>query len=168
MSLLTVLGLPPSRFSGARNAPSEATPGANTPGHGPKILELSEASGAWRQAHRQANDRIAALKASVRSHYAGDHPEILKQIEEGLATLDTVLNKVDQRLADSLANASKAGDDSARQAELKNAKSILTEYIGHIKGDPLIAHMDQNPFHVKTDLKALLIGGLTDAAKAIG
>lgn len=79
-----------------------------------------------------------------------------------------VLDNVDHRLADSLVNASRAADDSARKAELKNAKSILAEYIGYMKSEPLVAHMDQNPFNVETDLKALLIGGLTSAAKAIG
>ena len=60
----------------------------------------------------------------------------------------------------------------ARQLDLKgglkNAKAILTQYIGYVKSEPLVAHMDQNPFGVKTDLRALLAGGLTDAAKAIG
>jgi hypothetical protein len=79
-----------------------------------------------------------------------------------------VLNTVDHRLADSLANAGKAADESAQKAELKNAKSILTEYVNYVKNEPLVAHMDQNPFDVKTDLKALLAGGLADAAKAIG
>jgi hypothetical protein len=82
--------------------------------------------------------------------------------------LDEILDNVDHRLADSLAHASNAADDRARDAELANAKSILTEYIGYLKGEPLVAHMDQNPWKVKIDLKPLLIGGLTTAAKAIG
>ena len=63
---------------------------------------------------------------------------------------------------------SDAPDDRARDAELKKAKAILAEYIGYIKGEPLIAHIDQNPWKVKTDLKALLVSGLTSAAGAIG
>ena len=54
-----------------------------------------------------------------------------------------------------MAHASEALDDHARDAELKNAKAILTEYIGYIKGEALIAHMDQNPWKVKVDLKVL-------------
>ncbi len=55
-------------------------------------------------------------------------------------------------------------DTDSRQ----DATAILTEYIGYMRGEPLIARIDQNPWKVKIDLKALLIGGLTTAAKAIG
>ena len=130
-----------------------------------KLLQASEA---WRRTHGQANERIAALKEAVKSHCANAHPELRQEIEKGLVKLDEVLNTVDHRLADSLANAGKAVDDSAQKAELKSAKSILTEYINYVKGGPLVAHMDHNPFGVKTDLKALLVAGLTTAAKAIG
>jgi hypothetical protein len=37
-----------------------------------------------------------------------------------------------------------------------------------VKSQPLIAHIDENPWKLKTDLKALLVGGLTSAAAAIG
>lgn len=130
--------------------------------------KLFQAAEAWRRTHGQANERIAALKAAVKSHCADAHPELRHEIEKGLVKLDEVLNTVDQRLADALANAGKAVDDSAQKAELKSAKAILTEYINYVKGEPLVAHMDENPFDVKTDLKGLLVAGLTNAAKAIG
>ena len=158
MSLLQILGLPPPPVRGAKPASTR----------GPKAGKLSQAAETWRQTHRQADERIAALKASVQSHYSDGHPELLKGIEQGLVKLDEVLDNVDHRLADALADASKTADDSARQAELEKAKAILAEYIGYMKSEPLVAHIDQNPFKVKTDLKALLIGGLTHAAKAIG
>lgn len=167
MSLLRVLGLPPSPVPGAKPSPRKNVAGGAA-GPSAKTEKLSQAAEAWRQTHRQADERIVALKASIKSHYADGHPELLQGIERGLDKLDEVLDNVDHRLADSLANASNAKDDRAREAELKTAKSILTEYIGYMKSEPLVAHMDQNPFKVKTDLKALLIGGLTTAAKAIG
>jgi len=37
-----------------------------------------------------------------------------------------------------------------------------------VKGEPLVAHMDKNPFGAKTDLQDLLVAGLAKAAKAIG
>ena len=120
-------------------------------------------------ADAQAGERaLAALKAAAQAHYAKEHPEIVLEIDKGLAKLDDLLDNVDHRLADSLALAGQAKDESGRNAELKNAKTILTEYIGYVKSEPLVAHMDQNPFGVKTDLRTLLAGGLTDAAKAIG
>lgn len=166
--LLQALSLPPLSARGA--APAGAASAAAQPAAAaaPKSEKLSQASNGWRQTHQQANERIASLKGAVQAHYAKEHPEIVREVEQGLAKLDAILDNVDHRLADSLAKAGKAKDDSARSAELKNAKAILTEYIGYVKSEPLVAHMDQNPFGVKTDLRALLAGGLTDAAKAIG
>ena len=155
MSLLQALQLSPPA--------SLATPPA--PAKNEKLVQASEA---WRRTHGQANERIAALKAAVKSHCADAHPALLQEIEKGLVKLDEVLNTVDHRLADSMANAGKAVDDIAQKAELKSAKAILTEYISYVKSEPLVAHMDQNPFGVKTDLKTLLVAGLTNAAKAIG
>jgi len=155
MSLLQALQLSPPA--------SLATPPA--PAKNEKLVQASEA---WRRTHGQANERIAALKAAVKSHCADAHPALLQEIEKGLVKLDEVLNTVDHRLADSMANAGKAVDDIAQKAELKSAKAILTEYISYVKSEPLVAHMDQNPFNVKTDLKTLLVAGLTNAAKAIG
>ena len=167
MGLLQVLGL---RKSAA--VAGNATAGGHVVGSGAagkaKAERLSKAAEVWRQTHQQADQRIAALKAAIKSHYADGHPELIRAVEQGLVKLDAILGNVDHRLADSLAHASSAADDRSRDAELKNAKAILTEYIGYMKGEPLIAHMDENPWKVKTDLKALLVGGLTHAAKAIG
>src|SRR5450432_1028697 len=155
MSLLQALKLSPPSTQGSQAATA-------------KNEKLFQASEAWRRTHGQANERITALKAAVKSHCADAHPELRQEIEKGLGKLDEVLNTVDHRLADSLANAGKAVDDSAQKAELKSAKAILTEYINYVKSEPLVAHVDQNPFDVKTDLKGLLVTGLTNAAKAIG
>lgn len=155
MGLLQALKLKPPPSPGNPPAPA-------------KNEKLFQASEAWRRTHGQANERIAALKAAVKSHCADAHPELRQEIESGLVKLDEVLDTVDHRLADSLAAAAHAADDNARKAELKGAKAILTEYINYVKGEQLVAHVDQNPFDVKTDLKGLLVAGLTNAAKAIG
>jgi hypothetical protein len=161
MTLLQTLKLP----SLPKKAPQAAASGAAASAG--KIAKLSQAAESWRQSHGKASERIAALKKSVQAHYADGHPDLLKDIDDGLAKLDAILDTVDHRLADSLASAGKTGDDAARKAELKNAKSLLTEYITYVKSEPLIAHIDGNPFGVKTDLRALLAGALTDAAKAM-
>jgi hypothetical protein len=132
-----------------------------------KNEKLNLASDAWRQTHQEARQRIASLKAAAKAHYAKEHPEIVREIDKGLDKLDGVLDTVDHRLADSLALAGRAKDESGRHAELKKAKAILTEYITFVKSEPLVAHMDGNPFGVKTDLRILLAGGLTEAAKVI-
>jgi hypothetical protein len=158
MSLLRILGLSPAAgFSAPVSGASKA-----------KAQKLSNAAETWRQTHQLADQRIALLKAAIKAHYADEHPELGVAVEQGLVKLDEVLDNVDHRLADSLTHASNASDDRVRDAELKNAKTILTEYIGYMKSDPLVAHLDENPWKVKTGLKAMLLDGLTAAARAIG
>jgi len=167
MSLLQVLKLPLPPTPGTQPATAKAAASGKTAGAAPKNEKLLQAAEAWRQTHGQANERIGALKAAVKAHCADAPPALLQEIEKGLVRLDEVLDAVDHRLADSLATAGKAADDSARQAELRNAKAILTEYISYVTGGSLVAHIDQNPFGVKTGLQALLAAGLTKAAKVV-
>jgi hypothetical protein len=169
MSLLEKLGLPPlpARAHQPAAAVKKADDGRST-GAALKPERLSQAAAGWRQTHRQADERIEALKAAIKAHYAETHPSLLMEIEKGVAKLDGVLDNVDHRLADVMVNAGKASDDGARLAQLKSGKALLTQYIIYVKSEPLIAHMDRNPFGVKTDLRALLATGLTDAAKAMG
>jgi hypothetical protein len=103
----------------------------------------------------------------VKAHCADAPAALLQEIEKGLAKLDTVLETVDHRLAASLAKAAEAKDESARKAELANAKTICTEYLNYVRGEPLVAHIDRNPFGVKTGLVQLLGSGLDAAAKVI-
>src|SRR5664279_2849858 len=102
MSLLQALQLSPPA--------SLATPPA--PAKNEKLVQASEA---WRRTHGQANERIAALKAAVKAHCADGHPALLQEIEKGLVKLDGVLNNVDHRLADSMANAGNAKDHGTHQ-----------------------------------------------------
>jgi hypothetical protein len=162
MSLLRALNLPMPAAGEAKAAPATGAAEASRL----QTQRLNDAAESWRETHRQANQRLSALKAAVKAHYADGHPALLEEIEAGLAKLDGVLDNVDHRLADLLARAGNA-DDGARKAELVQAKAMLTQYIGYVKSESLLAHMDQNPFGVKTDFRALLAGGLTSAAKAI-
>ena len=167
MSLLQALKLPPVPTPRSPAATAKTAPAGKTAGTAAKNAKLLQAAEAWRQTHGQANERITALKAAVKSHCADAPPALLQEIEKGLAKLDEVLDTVDHRLADSLATAGKAADESILKAELQNAKTILTEYIKYVTGGTLVAHIDQNPFGVKTGLQALLSGGLTQAAKVV-
>jgi hypothetical protein len=163
MSLLQALDLQLPAGGGAKASPVKG--GAE--GSKSQTQRLHDAADSWRETHRQANQRLEALKAAVKAHYADGHSALLDEIEAGLAKLDGVLDNVDHRLADSLVRAGNAGDE-ARRAELAQAKAMLTQYIGYVKSESLVAHIDQNPFGVKTDFRVLLAAGLTSAAKAIG
>jgi hypothetical protein len=110
---------------------------------------------------------IKELKKAVKGHYAHEHPDLITDIEKNLGKLDGITDKLDHRIADSLKKAHAAKDDAARKAELKIAKAILAEYIGYVKSEPLIAHVDANPW-VKIDLKKTVVDHITHMAQAIG
>jgi hypothetical protein len=167
VSLLQTLKLPPVPTPGSSPATAKTAVAAQTAGTAPKSDKLLQAAEAWRQTRGQANERITALKAAVKGHCADAPSPLLQEIEKGLAKLDEVLDTVDDRLADSLATAGKATDESILNAELRNAKALLAEYIKYVTGVPLVAHIDQNPFGVKTGLQALLSAGLSKAAKVV-
>jgi len=160
MGLLKVLNLPPLRGKGVQPATMVHAKDEKA------ATGLSRAATALRQAHGQAVERVSALKTSIRSHYASGHPDLLQAIERGLFKLDQVFTEVDHRLADSLEAAGKADTDAARMAELAKAKRILAGYVGYLNSQPMIGRLDKNPF-VKTDVKALLLKGLNEAAKAL-
>ena len=168
MSLLQALKLSPLPQRNSKPAFDPSASAPKTPASPDKTARLGEAAQTWRMTHGTADERILALKKCVQSHFADGHPELLRSIEQGLARLDVVLDNVDHSLAEALDKAGAATNDAKRQAELAGAKSLVTEYINYIKGESLIAHIDANPFGVATDLKSLLITGLTKAAKAIG
>ena len=132
------------------------------------LLSLSISSAFAQGGVLSPNKNIEALKKAVQGHYAHEHPDLLKEIDGNMEKLDSIVDKLDHRLADSLAKAHAAPDDAARKAELKNAKIILADYIKYVKTEPLIAHIDSNPFGVNTNLKKVLTESLTHMAQAIG
>jgi hypothetical protein len=135
----------------------------------PKLgkAELAKAPTVWRNMQDIVEKNLEEVKKAVKGHYAHEHPDLVKQIHEGLLKLDGITEKIDQRVADTLAKAQAAKDEAARKLELKNAKTILAEYIKYVKSEPLIEHVDKNPW-VKIDLKKTLIDTITHMAQSIG
>ena len=167
MSLLKSLGLGPLPPQAGRPPPVGVVAAAKPADRAAELARLSGAAEAWRKTHATAAERILALKKSVLAHYKEGQPELLQEIEKGLTRLDQILAKLDHRLADSLARAAAAAEEGPRRTELTNAKTLLAEYIDYVNGEPLIAHIDDNPFGAKPDLRALLAAGLKDAGKVI-
>jgi peptidoglycan hydrolase-like protein with peptidoglycan-binding domain len=129
--------------------------------------ELAKAPAVWQNMRKIVDTNIEQVKKAVRGHYAHEHPNLLKEIDQNLQKLDGITDKLDQRVAESLAKANAAKDTAARNAELKNAKGILAGYISYVKSEPLIAHVDANPW-VKIDLKKTLADTITHMAQSIG
>ena len=176
MSLLQALNLPvpASLASAAAAKPADAesvdakSAAGGKPAASAKSAKLLEAAIAWRRTHGEAQARFEALKTAVMAQCADSPPPLLQAIDEGLLKLDAVLKTVDTRLADALAGAGGAADDAAMKAELAKAKAIVAEYGSYVKGEPLVAHIDRNPFGAKPGLQALLAAALAEAAQAIG
>jgi hypothetical protein len=130
--------------------------------------ELATAPEVWHGTRDILATNIAELKKGILAHYGSEYPEVLAAIQDILKKLGVILEKLDHRLADSLEAANGASDPAARAAELKNSKAILTEYIMYVKSEPMIDHIDSNPFGVDTKLRQVLMGALTHMAKSIG
>jgi hypothetical protein len=145
--------------AGAAGGAAPPPPQAETPA--PPKPELIKAPDVWHGTRDTVDQNINALKKAVKAHYASGHPDLLKEIDQGMAKLDVILDKLDTRLEDSL---KKAATD---KAELKNSKAILIQYITYVKSEPMIAHIDSNPFGVQTNLKKVLTDSLTHMAQAI-
>ena len=129
---------------------------------------LAGAPGVWDGARDVVQTSINVLKKAVQAQISEENDELIDQINGQLDKLDRILGRLDQRLSTSLANAGQAKTASGRNAALQESKTILAEYIRYITAEPLIAHLDSNPFGVSTDLKATLSKSLTQLARAIG
>jgi peptidoglycan hydrolase-like protein with peptidoglycan-binding domain len=130
--------------------------------------ELAKAPQVWHGTRKILDTNIRELKKGVKAHYGSEHSDLLAEIDDSLVKLDGIMEKLDDRLANSLAKAHAAKDAATRAAELKNSKVILADYIKYVKSEPLIAHIDSNPFGVQTNLKKVLTDSLTHMAQSIG
>ncbi len=134
----------------------------------PPKPELAKAPEVWKGTRDILEKNINALKKAIQAEYANESPDLIAEINGNMDKLDAVFGKLDTRLSDSLARAGAAKDAASRSAELKASKGILAEYIKYVKSEPLIDHIDKNPFGVKTNLRATITGSLTHMAQAIG
>ena len=143
----------------------EAESGAEVATEVPSALSM--APQAWISTRELVETRVDALKDEIRARVADEGGELVDQIDSQLEKLDRILGKLDQRLSASLGVAGKAANAAGRSAALKDSKAILAEYIRYVSSEPLIDHLDKNPFGVKTELKASLSKSLTMLAQAI-
>jgi len=157
-----------SESAGADEEPARVSASGAATAQTPARTTLEKAPEEWHQARNAISTSIGQLKAAMRKEYADDAPEMLAGIEQSAKKLDGILNTLDHRLAEALSRAHAAKDAAARANELKNAKTLLMEHIRYVKSEPLIEHIDTNPFGVATNVKQRLAATLTHMAQAIG
>jgi hypothetical protein len=145
-----------------------AAASAKVPQFSPERLQkLAKAPDVWHETRKTLMKNVDLLKTAVRKQFAEEGPELVAEIEQNFHKLDGIFDTLDQKLADSLAKAHSVQDPAARHAELQNAKGILAKYIQYVKSEPMIAHIDSNPFGVQTNLKQTLSQSLTNVAQTI-
>jgi peptidoglycan hydrolase-like protein with peptidoglycan-binding domain len=154
-------------LSGAAKMPP--TPAEPKPIEPPVLGKATLDKGAfvWHSTRDILNTNIEELKKGVRAAYGSEHPELFKAIDQSMMKLNKVVDKLDTRLADALDAAYKARGDAARVTELKKAQGIMQEYLQYVKSEPLIDHMDDNPFGVKTSLKKVITDALRHLAQLL-
>jgi len=81
--------------------------------------------------------------------------------------VDVILEKLDARLAQTLERAGATKDAAKRKAEIAGAKTILADYIAFVKSEPLIDHIDKNPFGVNAQVRKVITDSLTHMIKSI-
>jgi len=144
--------------------------GAPEPGSAsarPKSEGLEAAPRLWTQTRSLISNSIDKLLDAIRSEYAQDSSEVIAEIENGLSKLRDVTARFDHTLAEAIQNAHNSTDEAQRKAELAKAEAIVTEHIKFVQSEPMIEHIDANPFGVQTNLKKLLTASLTHMAKVI-
>lgn len=147
-------------------AASSSAPQAPAAG-GAKLAALGAAPQVWHQTRTVMSKQIDKLRSAIKTEYASEAPELNAEIEKGVAQMNRIMERLDHRLAEQIDKAHKAKDEAARKAELAKAKALLTEHIKYVQSEPLIAHIDSNPFGVETNLKKTLMASFTHMAKVI-
>jgi hypothetical protein len=132
-----------------------------------KLSALRLAPQVWQGTHRVLTSSMEKLKDAIKSEYAGESTELVAEIEKNIGKIDRILEKLDSRLAESMERAHRARDETERKAELAIAKTLLKEQLAYVSSEPLIAHIDSNPFGVATNLKATLTRTYSQLAKTI-
>jgi peptidoglycan hydrolase-like protein with peptidoglycan-binding domain len=154
-------GRGPARvLSGQQKMPP--TPAEPKPIEPPVLGKATLDKGAfvWNSTREILNTNIEELKKGVRAAYGTETQDLMKAIDGSLVKLGKVVDKLDTRLADALDDAYKATTDDARLPHLKKAEGLMKEYLMYVKSEPLIDHMDGNPFGVKTSLKKVISDAL--------
>src|SRR5262249_14516578 len=116
-----------ARGQGGADASGAAQPNKSVAPPSHAQASLAKAPKMWHSTRGVLDAKVSDLKNAIRQEFAGEGPELIAGIEKTVSKLDVILDKLDHRLADSLAKAHAAEDPTARQAELKNSKAILTE-----------------------------------------
>ena len=147
---------------GARQAgEDEAAPQPSAP------LALDKTPQLWSGTQRLVRTRLEQLKAAVRKAFSGEDRTVLAETERSLEKLDRLLQRLDDELTELLEEAARS-EGPVRTAALQSAKTLLATHILYVKNEPLIAHIDANPFGIATDIQGTLTKSMKHLVGALG
>jgi hypothetical protein len=129
---------------------------------------LTTAPQVWSTTQRVVKSRIEQLKGVILETFAGEGADLVRELEKNVKKLDAIFERLDDDLATLLERTAAATDAKDRADGLKLAKTLLAEHVKFVKSEPMIAHIDGNPFGVKTDLQGTLTKSLKHVASALG
>jgi peptidoglycan hydrolase-like protein with peptidoglycan-binding domain len=144
-----------------------AAPNPRTPPEDLGAATLERAPQVWHGTRDILDHNISELKRAIRQEYADEHPALLSEIDKNVGRVDVVLEKLDARLAHTLERAGATKDPAQRKAEIASAKAILADYVAFVKSEPLIDHIDKNPFGVNAQVRKTITDSLTHMIKSI-
>jgi hypothetical protein len=130
--------------------------------------QLEKAPQVWKGTRQLLQTNIDALKEAIQTQLADEGSDLVDEVNDQLQKLNRIMDKLDKRLTNSLTNAAETNDAALRNEALQKSRAILAEYIQYVRSEPLIEHLDSNPFGVKMELKATLAKSLTVLARTIG
>ena len=125
------------------------------------------APGVWNGTRDIVDHNIKEFKRAILQQYANEHPELLAEIDRNVQRVDVIIEKLDGRLTQTLERVNKARDSAQRKAEISTAKTILAEYVAFLKNEPLIDHIDKNPFGVDVQVRKTVTDSLTHMIKSL-
>jgi hypothetical protein len=126
--------------------------------------QLAKAPQVWDGTRQIMQTKIDALKKAVQAQLGDEADHYIKDVNDQLQKLDRITGRLDKRLTDALGAAAQTTDPAQRKQALDQSKATLTEYVQYIKSEPLINHLDNNPFGVQMELMATL----TKSLKSLG
>ena len=128
---------------------------------------LARAPLVWHGTRNVLDHNIKELKRAIRQEYSNEHPSLLAEIDQNVDRVDVILEKLDVRLAQTLERAGAAKSAAQRKTEVASAKAILADYVAFVKSEPLIEHIDKNPFGVNAQVRKVITDSLTHIIKSI-
>jgi hypothetical protein len=127
-------------------APAEAKTAPMAPA---KLAALGAAPKVYRDTHAVIGKQIDKLKDAIKQAYKSEAPELIAEIDKGLAQMDSAISSFDHSIADEMDKAHKAKDEATRHAHLEKCRALHAKNIRTLASNPMLKHIENNPFGVQ-------------------